>query len=180
MTTEELEYGVKTAWRNAARCSARIQWKNLILNDHRHDVTNTDDMIKAIFDHMDAGTNGGALKPAITVFRPRQYGRPDLRVWNEMGLSYAGYIKEYFDKSTGQLKQIRIGDQGNQEFTQFCQRLGWKGSGGRFDILPMVVSDDKGVPVYYDIPEALILTVPITHPTLKVIDDIKLQWYIFF
>ena len=28
-TTEELEYGVKTAWRNASRCIGRIQWSKL-------------------------------------------------------------------------------------------------------------------------------------------------------
>ena len=30
LTFEELEFGVRTAWRNAARCSARIQWENLV------------------------------------------------------------------------------------------------------------------------------------------------------
>ena len=30
LTHEELSYGVKAAWRNAPRCSARIQWKNLV------------------------------------------------------------------------------------------------------------------------------------------------------
>ena len=31
LTFEELEFGVRTAWRNAARCSARIQWENLVI-----------------------------------------------------------------------------------------------------------------------------------------------------
>ena len=30
LTFDELEFGVRTAWRNAARCSARIQWENLV------------------------------------------------------------------------------------------------------------------------------------------------------
>ena len=30
LTNEELKFGVQTAWRNASRCSARIQWKNLV------------------------------------------------------------------------------------------------------------------------------------------------------
>ncbi len=35
LTKEELEYGVKQAWRNAPRCPGRIQWKNLVLRDYR-------------------------------------------------------------------------------------------------------------------------------------------------
>ena len=30
LTHEELEYGVQLCWRNEPRCSARIQWKNLV------------------------------------------------------------------------------------------------------------------------------------------------------
>ena len=30
LSNEELKFGVQTAWRNASRCSARIQWKNLV------------------------------------------------------------------------------------------------------------------------------------------------------
>ena len=30
LTFEELEYGVQLCWRNEPRCSARIQWKNLV------------------------------------------------------------------------------------------------------------------------------------------------------
>ena len=48
---------------------------------------------------------------------------------------------------------------------QFCQRLGWKGEGGHFDILPMVFSVD-GQPKYYNVPKALVLEVTITHPKL--------------
>ena len=47
-------------------------------------------MFKAVCDHMEFGTNGGALRPAITVFRPRRPGQLDLRLWNGMGISFAG------------------------------------------------------------------------------------------
>ena len=30
LTVEELEYGVQLAWRNEPRCTARIQWGNLV------------------------------------------------------------------------------------------------------------------------------------------------------
>ena len=54
---------------------------------------------------------------------------------------------------------------GSSHNFQFCQRLGWKGEGGHFDILPMVFSVD-GQPKYYNVPKALVLEVPITHPKL--------------
>ena len=31
LTYEELEYGVQLAWRNEPRCTARIQWGNLVI-----------------------------------------------------------------------------------------------------------------------------------------------------
>ncbi len=167
MTFEELEFGVKSAWRNATRCSARIQWNNLILRDHRQDVSSTDEMFKATCDHIEFGTNGGALRPAITVFRPRQPGKADLRLWNGMGIAYAGY------KINGR----NIGDQGNLEFTEFCQRLGWKSKGSDFDVLPLVFSDDEGVPRFYEIPPEIIMKVPIVHPTINAITDLGLEWY---
>lgn len=127
-------------------------------------------------DHISFGTNGGALRPAITVFRPRQPNKSDLRVWNGMGIAYAGYIKTSTDNK-GQSKEIKIGDQGNLEFTQFCQRLGWTSQMGQFDVLPLVLSDDEGVPKFYNIPKELILKVPIQHPSIKAINDMKLEWY---
>lgn len=47
---------------------------------------------------------------------------------------------------------------------QVCQSLGWKGKGGRFDVLPLVLQASGGVPEYFDIPEHLVLQVDIKHP----------------
>ena len=52
-----------------------------------------------------------------------------------------------------------------------------KAKEGQFDVLPLVLSDDAGVPRFYEIPEELVLMVPITHPTLKEIDAMNLKWY---
>ena len=46
---------------------------------------------------------------------------------------------------------------------QFCERLGWKGEGGMFDVLPLVLSDN-GVPKQYPLPDDVVLQVPIQHP----------------
>ena len=140
-------------------------------------------MFKAICEQIEFGTNGGAIRPTITVFRPRQYGKSDLRIWNSMMLSFAGYVHEIENEVTGETHEKKIGDQGNLEFTQFCQRLGWRspfsdgGSEGWFDMLPIVLSDHEQVPKYYDIPEDLIHWVPIKHPTIEAIDEMNLKWY---
>ena len=82
-------------------------WRSLIqdLLDRRHDVNTTDEMFGAICDHLKYATNGGTIKPTITVFRQRKPGQHDLRVWQFFTLSYAGY-------------EGGIGDQGNIEFTK--------------------------------------------------------------
>ena len=47
---------------------------------------------------------------------------------------------------------------------QFCKRLGWAGTNGNFDILPLVLSDENHSPTLYDIPEEIIKRVKIVHP----------------
>ena len=42
--------------------------------------------------------------------------------------------------------------------------LGWKGRGGRFDILPLVLQAAGEEPEIFEIPKDLILEVNITHP----------------
>ncbi|KAF6032731.1 NOS1 [Bugula neritina] len=47
MTADELEFGSRTAWRNAPRCIGRIQWSKLKFFDGR-DVKSTKDMFDKI------------------------------------------------------------------------------------------------------------------------------------
>lgn len=44
-------------------------------------------------------------------------------------------------------------------------KLGWKGKGTEFDILPLVVSANGHDPDYFDYPPDLVLEVPLSHPT---------------
>ena len=167
LTKEELEFGAATAWRNASRCPARVIWRNLKLLDHR-DVDTPDKMFDAILDHIQISFNGGKIKPAITVFRKRKPGLGDPRVWNGLGISYAGYVKE--DGSI-------IGDPGNVEFTQFCQSLGWKGKGGMFDYLPIIISGADGEPHWYQLPDDVVTRIPIRHQTNEAINSFNLEWF---
>ena len=78
----------------------------------------TDGMFDAMCQHLKHATNGGVLKSTITVFRHRQPGKEDMRVWNFFGLSYAGYESKDQDDLMGE--PVKIGDQGNLDFTRVC------------------------------------------------------------
>jgi nitric-oxide synthase len=46
-TFQELEQGVRMAWRNSNRCIGRLYWKSLILNDKRN-ISSTKDVFLAL------------------------------------------------------------------------------------------------------------------------------------
>lgn len=48
---------------------------------------------------------------------------------------------------------------------QVCTKLGWKGKGTDWDILPLVLQANGHDPDYFDIPPELILEVHFVHPT---------------
>jgi nitric-oxide synthase len=72
-TMEELLVGAKSAWRNHARCSGRYSWRSLLLNDAREART-AEEVAQRCFEHLRISTNGGRLRPVITVFRQRMPG----------------------------------------------------------------------------------------------------------
>jgi nitric oxide synthase oxygenase domain/subunit len=110
LTYEELDYASTLAWRNSPRCPGRIQWKNLKLFDCRH-LENLDEMFDAICNHIEYSTNGGNIKPAITVFPKRIPGDPvdKFRMWNKQLIAYAGHEQE-----DGSIK----GDPAYKDFTK--------------------------------------------------------------
>ena len=50
------------------------------------------------------------------------------------------------------------------ECVQLCQKLGWKGKGSRFDVLPLVLQANGQDPEWFVIPDELVLQVPLAHP----------------
>lgn len=58
---DELIFGSKLAWRNAARCIGRIQWNKLQVFDARHCTTATE-LFEAICGHIKFATNNGNLR----------------------------------------------------------------------------------------------------------------------
>ncbi|EDV29685.1 uncharacterized protein TRIADDRAFT_19964 [Trichoplax adhaerens] len=167
LTEQELTYGCRLAWRNASRCIGRIQWGNLHVFDARDAVT-PEDMFNAITDHVKYATNKGNIRSSITVFPPRRDSMHDFRVWNVQLIRYAGY--EQADGSV-------IGDPSNIEFTKICQSYGWRGNGGMFDVLPLLLQANGTEPHLFEIPEELILEVPISHPEYDWFEELKLRWY---
>ncbi|GFV30175.1 nitric oxide synthase, inducible [Trichonephila clavipes] len=167
MKLEEMAFGAKMAWRNASRCIGRIQWNKLHVNDCRH-VTTTQEMFEGICKHLEYATNGGNIRSTITLFPPRIEGREDFRVWNPQLINFAGYLQP--DGSI-------LGDPGRLQFTRVCQRLGWRGKGGKFDILPLVVSAPGEGVKCYDLPEELVMTLDIEHPKHDWFKELGIRWY---
>ncbi|XP_050526430.1 nitric oxide synthase, salivary gland isoform X2 [Daktulosphaira vitifoliae] len=167
LTETELVFGAKLAWRNASRCIGRIQWAKLQVFDCRS-VTTTSSMFEAICNHIKYSTNKGNIRSAITVFQQRTDGRHDFRVWNAQLISYAGYK---------QPDGTFIGDPMNAEFTEVCMKLGWRGKGTKWDLLPLVLSANGHDPDYFDLPRELILEVKLVHPRFDWFADLGLRWY---
>ncbi|KAG1653049.1 Nitric oxide synthase, brain [Nymphon striatum] len=167
----EMAYGAKLAWRNASRCPGRMQWSKLQVFDSRN-VTNARHMFDALCNHIKYATNKGNIRSAMTVFPPRTDGKHDYRVWNGQLLMYGGY-----KQPDGTI----IGDRANVEFTEvsifYVQKLGWKGPGKKWDILPLVLSANGEDPEVFDIPEDLVMRVKIQHPRYPQFEELDLQWY---
>ncbi|XP_053625637.1 nitric oxide synthase-like protein isoform X1 [Plodia interpunctella] len=167
LTTTELVFGAKLAWRNASRCIGRIQWSKLQVFDCRQ-VTTTSGMFEALCNHMKYSTNKGNIRSAITVFPQRTDGQHDYRIWNSQLISYAGYR---------QPDGTVLGDPMHCEFTELCIKLGWKPPRTAWDILPLVLSANGKDPDYFEIPRELVMEIHMTHPTYEWFSELDLRWY---
>lgn len=84
-TTEELTFGVRVAWRNSNKCIGRLFWQSLHVVDSRG-LLDEHAIFESLLAHIQFATNGGKIRPTITVFEP---GR--VRIWNHQLIRYAGY-----------------------------------------------------------------------------------------
>ncbi|QHW32425.1 nitric oxide synthase oxygenase [Paenibacillus rhizovicinus] len=167
-TSEELAYGAKLAWRNSNRCIGRLFWDALSVQDARAAKTE-EEIAEAIFHHIEYATNGGKLLPTITVFAPSaEAERPNIRIWNEQLIRYAGYR---------QADGTVIGDPISEELTRICEGLGWQGEGTAFDVLPLVIQIEGRGPRWFDVPRDIVLEVPLVHPDLPAFGQLGLRWY---
>ncbi|WP_082083990.1 nitric oxide synthase oxygenase [Paenibacillus beijingensis] len=165
-TAEELIHGAKMAWRNSARCIGRLFWPSLEVFDRREAATE-EEIAAALVHHIEYATNGGRIRPVITIFAPDEGGGRRIRIWNHQLLRYAGYETE----------SGVVGDPASLAFTQECIRLGWKGEGTAFDILPLVIQIGDSEPKWFPIPPSVIVEVPLSHPELSRFEELDLRWY---
>jgi nitric-oxide synthase, bacterial len=168
-TPDELTFAARAAWRNSVRCIGRLYWQGLTVRDFRH-VKTADEMFIAIFEHMELATNGGNIRPVMTVFPPAMPGQVGFRIWSPQFFRYAGY--------SGDNGSV-LGDPANVEFTNVAISLGWRPPTERthFDLLPLVVQAAGERPKFCEVPRHLALEVDITHPHLPWFRDLGLKWY---
>ena len=165
-TYEELVHGARMAWRNSNRCIGRFFWETLKVTDAR-DLNDEQSIANVLFNHIKQATNGGNVVPYLTALNPHNMDGK-IRIWNHQLIRYAGY-----EEKDGTV----VGDPASIHFTKACQALGWKGEGGRFDVLPLVIQIGENTPKYFSIPRDFIVEVPLTHPSVPAFEKLQLKWY---
>ena len=168
-TPAELEFGARVAWRNSSRCIGRLYWQSLQVRDRR-DITTAKEIAAESVAHLREATNGGRIRPMITVFAPDAPGRPGPRIISSQLIRYAGYPA---------VDGTVTGDPMNVDLTLLASMLGWPGGRprSRFDVLPLLVQE-AGAPVtLHELPADAVLEVPIRHPEFGWFADLGLRWY---
>ncbi|WP_342480810.1 nitric oxide synthase oxygenase [Paenibacillus sp. FSL L8-0340] len=167
-TEEELTHGARIAWRHNSRCIGRLFWHSLEVIDARGKET-AEEVAEALLAHMERANNGGRIRPVMTVFRSGEDPAKVVRIWNHQLIRYAGY--------PGNGEDPRAGDPASDAFTSLCRKLGWQGTGGDFDVLPLVISIGCEQPRLFPIPEGIVQEVPLTHPEIERFPELGLRWY---
>jgi nitric-oxide synthase len=166
-TSAELCYGARVAWRNSSRCIGRLYWRSLNVRDRRHVATGA-----GVFDelvaHVREATNGGRIRPTVTVFAPAAAGERGIRIWNDQLIRYAGHRAP-----DGRI----IGDPRYAAFTTTVTRMGWRGQGTAFDVLPLVIETPGRAPLLRELPRHEVLEIDIEHPNLPWFAELGLRWY---
>lgn len=165
-TARELTWGARVAWRNSARCIGRLYWKTLNVRDLR-DVKTAEDIAEGCFEHLRSAWRGGRIRPTITVFPAEQPDGRSVRVWNDQLIRYAGYRD---DAGT------TVGDGQYLRFTRLAEHLGWRGSGGSFDVLPLLIETPAGL-TCHPLPDDAVAEVAITHPEFGWFGELGLRWH---
>jgi nitric-oxide synthase len=168
-TAGELTFAARVAWRNSSRCIGRLYWRSLKVRDRRH-VRGAAEIAAESWTHLREATNGGKIRPLITVFAPDSPARPGPRIVSSQLLRYAGHDAD------GTI----IGDPASADLTRLACEAGWvrPEQPGMFDLLPLLIQDLPDGPVTCHAPPAgTVLEIPLHHPLLSWFADLALRWY---
>lgn len=166
LTFEEAAHGARMAWRNANKCIGRLFWNRLHVFDAR-DCRTEEEVFRALVRHIEFATNGGEIRPTITLFPPAVAGEEPVRIWNHQLIRYAGY-----ETADG-----IVGDPASIAFTRACMEIGWQGEGTPFDVLPLVIQLNGGQPRWFPVPKSAVLRVPLSHPEYDLFRGLQAEWY---
>ena len=168
-TQAELAFGARVAWRNSSRCIGRLYWQSLRVRDCR-EVTAAPDIAAESVTHLREATNGGRVRPMITVFAPDTPDRPGPRILSSQLVRYAGY--EIVGGGV-------IGDPANAGLTRLARSTGEeRPASGQFrDVLPLLVQSRRTGHHVHEIPADAVLKVSIEHPDFRWFGNLGLRWY---
>lgn len=170
-TPNELEFGARLAWKNSNRCIGRHLWRSLEVRDCRtlHASENREEQaLDALKSHLSDAYRDGRIKSIISVFAPREPGRPDpVRMANHQLIRYAGFAD--------------CGDPDSRELTSHFLLGGWKPQRrDDFTHLPWQFYWDEWPSYSHDVlakqPE-LGHEVALKHPENRAFERLQLKWY---
>jgi nitric-oxide synthase, bacterial len=163
-THAELAFAAQVAWRNSSRCIGRLYWRSLRVRDRRH-MSSVTELAAEAAQHLREASNGGRIRPLITVFAPDRPNCRGPRFVSPQLVGYAGY-------GDG------LGDPAHRDLTDLALSLGWPGvhPRSRWDVLPLVIEDGNG-PVWHPLPPDAVLEVPLRHPAYRWFSQLGLRWY---
>jgi nitric-oxide synthase len=165
-TYEELEFGARVAWRNSSRCIGRLYWRSLKVRDRRQ-VSTAEGVAVECVAHLREATGNGKIRPTVTVLPPDTPALRGPRLLNDQLIRYAGY----------RTPDGVVGDPRNVALTETATALGWRGRGGRFDVLPLVIQPAFGDPLLCNVPGDAVLEVPLAHPDYAWFEELGLRWH---
>ncbi|KAL9077431.1 MAG: hypothetical protein Q9161_000276 [Pseudevernia consocians] len=171
-TQEELEFGIRRAWRNAKKCIMRSHCEELKLCDLRG-VTSSAEMVTQLVKGVSDAFNGGNVQPTVFAFPPRNINARGPMIWNHQVLQFAGYQTE---------GGTVLGDPMSVELTNAMIDLGWQPPEpkGRWDLLPLVAMAEGDRPAMIELPADLRKLVDIRHPKYKAeFERLDLKWVAF-
>lgn len=170
LTSAELTWAGRVAWRNHARCIGRLYWRTLTVRDERH-LDTPDAIAASLREHLALAQGDGAVRSVMTVFAPPlRAGGAAPRIWNHQLCAYAGY--------RGRGGAI-LGDPKNVAFTERALALGWNPPAKRtaFDLLPWIIAGADGCPRLFPLEDGLVREVALRHPEFGWFGELGLRWY---